>query len=44
MHAPEIDGKVYVTDFAEVADPQPGNFYRCEVIESHDYDLVTRLV
>ncbi len=44
MHAPEIDGKVYVTDFAGIADPQPGNFYRCEVTESHDYDLVTRLV
>ena len=44
MHAPEIDGKVYVTDFAGVSDPQPGNFYRCEVTESHDYDLVTRLV
>lgn len=44
MHAPEIDGKVYVTDFAQVTDPRPGNFYRCEVTEAHDYDLITRLV
>ena len=44
MHAPEIDGKVYVTDFDQISDPQPGNFYRCQVTETHDYDLVVRLV
>ena len=44
MHAPEIDGKVYVTDFDQISDPQPGSFYRCEVTETHDYDLVVRLV
>jgi ribosomal protein S12 methylthiotransferase len=44
MHAPEIDGKVYVTDFDRITDPQPGNFYRCEVTEAHDYDLIARLL
>ena len=44
MHAPEIDGKVFVNDLADLADARPGQFYRCEVTEAHDYDLVVRLV
>ena len=44
MHAPEIDGKVFVNDFPEEIDPQPGQFYRCEITETHDYDLVARIV
>ncbi len=44
MHAPEIDGKVFVNDFPEEAIPQPGQFYRCQITESHDYDLVARIV
>src|SRR4051794_18870781 len=44
MHAPEIDGKVFVNDFPEGSTPQPGNFYRCEITEAHDYDLVARIV
>jgi ribosomal protein S12 methylthiotransferase len=44
MHAPEIDGKVFVNEFPEGANPQPGQFYRCEIVESHDYDLVARIV
>ncbi len=43
MHAPEIDGKVYVNDFPEADIPQPGQFYRCQVTEAHDYDLVARI-
>ena len=43
MHAPEIDGKVYVNDFGAIADPQPGQFYRCEVTETREYDVITRL-
>ncbi len=39
MHAPEIDGKVFVNDFPEEIDPQPGQFYRCQITEAHDYDL-----
>jgi ribosomal protein S12 methylthiotransferase len=44
MHAPEIDGKVYISDFGDHEDVQPGQFLRCKITESHDYDLVARLV
>ncbi len=44
MHAPEIDGKVFVNDYPEGIDPQPGQFYRCEITEAHDYDLVARII
>jgi len=44
MHAPEIDGKVFVNDFPEDQDPQPGEFYRCQITEAHDYDLVARIL
>ena len=44
MHAPEIDGKVFVNDFPEEIDPQPGQFYRCQITEAHDYDLVAKIL
>jgi ribosomal protein S12 methylthiotransferase len=44
MHAPEIDGKVFVNDFPEDQDPQPAQFYRCQITEAHDYDLVARIL
>src|SRR5579864_1711582 len=44
MHAPEIDGKVFVTDFPEDLDPQAGRFYRCQITETHDYDLTAKIV
>ena len=44
MHAPEIDGKVYVNDFPEEIDPKPGQFYRCRITEAHDYDLVAKII
>ncbi len=44
MHAPEIDGMVYINDFGPLASLTPGRFYRCEVTEAHDYDLVARVV
>ena len=44
MHAPEIDGKVFVNDVPEGLTPQPGEFYRCQITEAHDYDLVARIV
>lgn len=44
MHAPEIDGKLFVNDFPAELTPQPGEFYRCEITEAHDYDLVARIV
>ena len=44
MHAPEIDGKVFVNDLPEDLIPQPGQFYRCQITETHDYDLVAKIV
>src|SRR5271165_3988882 len=44
MHAPEIDGTVYVNDFGDREDVVEGEFYRCEITEAHDYDLVARIV
>jgi ribosomal protein S12 methylthiotransferase len=44
MHAPEIDGKVFVSDFPEDTIPEPGRFYRCEITEAHHYDLVARIL
>jgi ribosomal protein S12 methylthiotransferase len=44
MHAPEIDGKVFVTDFGDHEDVQAGQFHRCEITEAHDYDVVARLI
>jgi ribosomal protein S12 methylthiotransferase len=44
MHAPEIDGKVFVNDVPEGLNPQPGQFYRCQITEAHDYDLVAQLI
>jgi len=44
MHAPEIDGKLYVADVPEGLIPVSGEFYRCEITETHDYDLVGRIV
>src|SRR5437016_10745037 len=44
MHAPEIDGKVFVNDVGEGRDVRPGEFYRCEITEAHDYDLIARIL
>jgi ribosomal protein S12 methylthiotransferase len=44
MHAPEIDGKVFVNDFPGEITPQPGEFYRCQITEAHDYDLVAKII
>ena len=43
-HAPEIDGKVFVNDVPEGLQPLPGEFYRCQITEAHDYDLVARII
>jgi ribosomal protein S12 methylthiotransferase len=43
MHAPEIDGKVFVNEVPDDLDPQPGEFYRGQIVESHDYDLVAKI-
>ncbi len=44
MHAPEIDGKLFISDFGDIAEPVAGEFYRCEITEAHDYDLIARIV
>ena len=44
MHAPEIDGTVYVNDFGDHECVREGEFYRCEITEAHDYDLVARIL
>ena len=42
--APEIDGKVYINDFGPFEQLETGQFYRCEISESQDYDLVGRII
>ncbi len=46
--APEIDGKVYITEFEGVNEaenlPQPGTMATVEITESNDYDLIARAV
>jgi ribosomal protein S12 methylthiotransferase len=44
FHAPEIDGKVFINDFGALEDLEAGRFYRAEITESHDYDLVARIL
>ena len=44
FHAPEIDGKLYINDFGSVEQLQAGRFYRAEVVEAHDYDVVARVL
>ena len=44
MHAPEIDGKLYIADVPEGMVPATGEFYRCQITETHDYDVVAKIV
>ncbi len=44
LHAPEIDGKVYINDFGDLETLEQGRFYRAEITEAHDYDVVARVV
>jgi len=44
MHAPEIDGKVFVNDYPDGDEPKKGEFYRCRITAAHDYDLVAEIV
>jgi ribosomal protein S12 methylthiotransferase len=47
-HAPEIDGKVYINDFAELgsngATLESGRFYKAQITEAHEYDVVARIL
>ncbi len=44
FHAPEIDGKVYINDCGDLETLEPGRFYRAEITEAHEYDVVARIV
>jgi ribosomal protein S12 methylthiotransferase len=44
QHAPEIDGKVFINDFGPHEELLPGTFYRAEITEAHDYDVVARII
>ena len=44
LHAPEIDGKVLINDFGPHESLVPGTFYRAEITESHEYDVVARIL
>jgi ribosomal protein S12 methylthiotransferase len=44
FHAPEIDGKVYINDFGELETLEPGRFYKAEITEAHEYDVIARVV
>jgi ribosomal protein S12 methylthiotransferase len=41
--APEIDGRVLINDAGDVV-PLAGRFYRTEITEHLDYDLIGRIV
>jgi ribosomal protein S12 methylthiotransferase len=43
-HAPEIDGKVYINDFGNLETLEAGRFYKAEITEAHEYDIVARVV
>jgi ribosomal protein S12 methylthiotransferase len=44
FHAPEIDGKVYINDFGDLEALEPGRFYKAEITEAHEYDVIARVV
>jgi ribosomal protein S12 methylthiotransferase len=44
FHAPEIDGKVYINDFGALEALKPGRFYKAEITEAHEYDVVARIL
>ena len=44
FHAPEIDGKVYINDFGAIESLEAGRFYRAEITDAHEYDVVARVV
>jgi ribosomal protein S12 methylthiotransferase len=35
---------VYLNDFGPYEALTPGKFYRCEITEAHDYDVVARVL
>lgn len=44
QQAPEIDGHVLINDFGDRDALVPGTFYRAEITEAHDYDVVAKIL
>jgi ribosomal protein S12 methylthiotransferase len=44
QQAPEIDGHVLINDFGDRETLVPGTFYRAEITEAHDYDVVAKIL
>jgi ribosomal protein S12 methylthiotransferase len=44
FHAPEIDGKLYINDFGALENLKPGRYYRAQITDAHDYDVVARAI
>ena len=44
LHAPEIDGKLFINDVGDREELERGEFYRCEITEAHEYDVVAKIV
>ena len=44
FHAPEIDGKLYINDFGDLPALEASRFYRAQITEAHDYDVVARIL
>jgi len=44
QQAPEIDGHVLINDFGDHESLIPGTFYKAEITEAHDYDVVARIL
>jgi ribosomal protein S12 methylthiotransferase len=44
FHAPEIDGKLYINDFGSLPALEPSRFYKAQITEAHDYDVVARIL
>ena len=44
FHAPEIDGRLYINDFGALQTLEPGRFYRAQITEAHEYDVVARIL
>ncbi|MGI4756129.1 MAG: 30S ribosomal protein S12 methylthiotransferase RimO, partial [Janthinobacterium lividum] len=44
QQAPEIDGHVLINDFGDRDALVTGSFYRAEITEAHDYDVVARIL
>jgi ribosomal protein S12 methylthiotransferase len=42
--APEIDGKIIITEIAGDAEPQRGQMATVEITKAHEYDLIGKVI